>query len=399
MFFICFCVPCLCFCTNIDTPFVLFFKETTMAVSRIVYFIFQPAFLFINVAKTIAGSSVPSSGSINTSSLLLMPICALAHIILSSLISKIVVFFTKIDQNEGECRDARTCMSFVNSGTLPFIFAAALFNTGAGGNSQLYQDVSACLSFYTLSWSPTFWIYGKKLLLGAKSNKSISETMKEIFTPPVLGSLTGILVSTIPLLRKFFFESDSFLAQPIMGTFKTLGDANLPLSLIVLSGSLMNGILAMRAMKEQQQNKLEKQNKKEKSLQLNQQGSTSNINGAISLRTLLSILITRFILSPLMACFFINTIFSSSNNLVTKLLSPYLPTSERTKSILKFSILMEACMPPAQNSVLLLKMSPETAERGDKMARILTLIYGLSVLPVTALMGWALQSSGIMNHL
>merc|ERR1712127_808843 len=61
-----------------------------------------------------------------------------------------------------ERSDARVCMTFVNSATLPFIFAPALFKDI---NNGLMMDVSSCLSYYLFAWSPAFCTYGRHLLL------------------------------------------------------------------------------------------------------------------------------------------------------------------------------------------------------------------------------------------
>merc|ERR1712127_607444 len=70
-----------------------------------------------------------------------------------------------------ERSDARVCMTFVNSATLPFIFAAALFKEI---NNGLMMDVSSCLSYYLFAWSPAFCTYGRHLLLSHDSYDSSS---------------------------------------------------------------------------------------------------------------------------------------------------------------------------------------------------------------------------------
>ena len=85
------------------------------------------------------------------------------------LFSKLVVHVTNLSGDERS--DARVCMTFVNSATLPFIFAPALFKEI---NNGLMMDVSSCLSFYLLAWSPAFCTYGRHLLLSHDSYGSSS---------------------------------------------------------------------------------------------------------------------------------------------------------------------------------------------------------------------------------
>jgi hypothetical protein len=53
-------------------------------------------------------------------------------------------------------------------------------------------------------------------------------------------------------------------------------------------------------------------------------------------------------------------------------------------------------MPPAQNSVILLQLADEK-ERAAKMAKMLTVIYALSALPVTLLLSVCLSKSNILG--
>lgn len=68
----------------------------------------------------------------------------------------------------------------------------------------------------------------------------------------------------------------------------------------------------------------------------------------------------------------------------------------RTLAIVTFTLLMEGCMPPAQNSVIMLQLAEEKG-RAAKMAKLLTVIYALSAIPVTLLLSGCLGMSGILN--
>jgi hypothetical protein len=66
----------------------------------------------------------------------------------------------------------------------------------------------------------------------------------------------------------------------------------------------------------------------------------------------------------------------------------------RAKAVVTFCLLMQGCMPPAQNSVLLYSLAG-LKERGSAMAKMLALMYSLSVIPVTILLSYCLSVSGI----
>ena len=117
------------------------------ALSRLTYWIFQPCFLLCSVANTLAAASSGTAG-LPKSMLLLMPMAAMIQIGLGSLIAKIVTQVMRFPDEEA--RDFTMCTTFGNSGPLPLIFADALF-TGT-----VKSDVTACVSFYLLMWSPSF---------------------------------------------------------------------------------------------------------------------------------------------------------------------------------------------------------------------------------------------------
>ena len=73
-------------------------------------------------------------------------------------------------------------------------------------------------------------------------------------------------------------------------------------------------------------------------------------------------------------------------------------TNAMTYAVVAFTILMQECMPPAQNSVVILQLDHKK-ERAAKMPKTLIVIYSLSTIPVTLLPGWCLMHSGIMNVL
>jgi predicted permease len=94
---------------------------------------------------------------------------------------------------------------------------------------------------------------------------------------------------------------------------------------------------------------------------------------------------SRFLLAPLLSLVMVSTL--SSFNLLG---------SGRSRAILTFVLLMEGCMPPAQNSVIMLQLEGLT-ERAGRMAKMLALLYSVAVVPVTILMSGCLGLSEILN--
>ncbi|CAN0514629.1 unnamed protein product [Ectocarpus sp. 12 AP-2014] len=124
------------------------------ALSKIVYGIFLPSLLMVNVAKTCVSQSVAS----------LLPIPAFAgiQIALGLAISGVAMRLLRINPDTEAGREAKVCMAFQNSGILPLIFLNAMFR----GSPELLSRGVAYASFYLMGWSPTFWTIGNNILTG-----------------------------------------------------------------------------------------------------------------------------------------------------------------------------------------------------------------------------------------
>ena len=356
------------------------------ALSKLTYWLFQPCFLLCGVASTL-GKACSGTGGLPVDALMLLPMAALVQISLGALVSKLITtkrfgvrpLFLGIDtDDDAGASDIRMCTTFANSGPLPLILADALF----GG--ALLTDVAACVSFYLLIWSPLFWTFGKIILgLSEKNDESgsgsgsgsaattsvgvASKAMKQVKTllsPPVIGSITGIMIGSSPILRGLFLNAGAPLA-PVFGALRTFGVAYLPAAILVLAGSLVK-----------------------KDASTSTSASPESPSDSVHPKTIIALLFSRFILSPMLALATVR-LLSFANLLPVD--------NARTLAIVTFTLLMEGCMPPAQNSVIMLQLA-EKKGRAAKMAKLLTVIYALSAIPVTLLLSGCLGMSGILNY-
>lgn len=339
------------------------------ALSRLTYWVFQPAFLLCSVTKTFAmaaaSSSSGSGSALSGAQLALMPLVALFQIGVGALIGQLV---TKKETDKEQGRIVSMCTTFGNSGPLPLLFADALF---ARANPAIQSQVVACISFYLLAWSPLFWSFGK-IILGTSEKELIGQDnslgakllrqLKQFLSPPVVGSLLGILVGASSL-RNIFLKGWLY---PLFSAMQTLGTAYLPAALLVLAGSLAS--------------KTEKKEDDE---------STSAEASGLTVKSLSKIAIARFLLAP---CWGLTCLYGLGRlNLLGE-------AGSAARAILSFVILMEACMPPAQNSVILLQLAGFT-QAASSMAKTLTVLYGGAVLPVTLLLSACLSISGITKFM
>lgn len=330
------------------------------ALSRLTYWVFQPCFLLCSVAGTLAKASSGANTGLPKSMLLLMPLAAMIQISLGSLTAKAVNKVLKFP--EEEARDFTMCTTFGNSGPLPLIFADALF----GG--ALRADVTACISFYLLMWSPLFWSAGRMILgtydgAGDSEKKGMSRIKSEVgklLSPPVIGSILGVVIGGTGWIRDACLGQHG-LGAPLYGACNTLASAYLPAAVLVLAGSLVqNSLKSTGAVAET--------------------GATG-----VSTKAIVSIMFSRFCLAPLIA-------FATVRALE---LCGFLSFG-RAKAVVVFTLLMEGCMPPAQNSVIMYQLDG-LPERAGKMAKTLALIYSMAVAPVTLLLSACLALSGIMQ--
>ena len=344
--------------------------EAVSALSRLTYWLFQPCFLLCGVASTL-GKACSGSGGLPTDALLLLPLAAMVQICLGAVAAKLLTtkkfgirpMFLGIDtEDDAGASDIRMCTTFANSGPLPLILSDALFS------GALLTDVAACVSFYLLVWSPLFWSFGK-MILGLNDKEADSDDrggvskvvnkVRSLLSPPVIGSIMGIVIGSSSILRNLFLEPGALFA-PLFGALRTFGVAYLPSAILVLAGSLV------------------KKDTGEKS----DSKATS-----VHPKTIISLLFSRFILSPALALATVR-LLSIANLLPVD--------NARTLAIVTFTLLMEGCMPPAQNSVIMLQLAQEKG-RASKMAKLLTVMYALSAIPVTLLLSGCLGISGILN--
>ena len=341
-------------------------KDACSCLSRLIYNVFQPAFLFCSVATTIATGG---EKGLPIKTLLLMPMAAAIQILVGSVFSSVA---SKAAGLEGdEKRDARICMTFQNSGPLPLIFADALFS-----GSPLLTEITACVSFYLLMWTPTYWSFGRSMLgtYGSGSSEEqddgivakVERELKKFFSPPVTGAALGLIAGSVPMFSKSLMGPNGLLV-PLFGAIKTLGTAYLPAALLVLAGSLVGG-------------------KNKKSTAATSADNKQEDGTRLKVRTILSILFARHILAPLGGIATIQLLGATG-------LLPEI--GSRARSVVSFAIMIESCMPPAQNTVVMLTLDGLT-ERAGRMAKALTVLYSLAIVPVTVLLSIALHQSNIM---
>ena len=333
--------------------------------SKLIFSVFQPCLLFVNVASTVASIG---SGTGNSAAIYLLPIAAAFQILIGYIVGKIVSLIMNGGNAEDEdAKQLLACTTFANSGPLPLVFTDGLFRSHP--DATLLPKSVAYVSLYLLGWSPLFWIVGPAILQDSSQSKKgdpaqqRAELLKRIFSPPVIGSLLGMVVGFIPFLRQHIISPKGLL-NPIFESMRTLGTAYLPAVLLVLAGSLL-------------------QNNSSAPPQTTDPATEKAKDNAVL--KLASVYLARFLLMPVVA-------FS-----LYKLAAQFIPGSKALfdkDPLLLLVLLLEACMPSAQNTTVILQLQGNKSGAA-KLARTLMIIYVLGVPAISFWLVKILQLTGL----
>jgi len=311
-------------------------KTAISVLSKLVYNVFQPALLFVNVCSTVA-----QSGS--DPAITILPIAAAFQIFVGFCVGKIVSGFLYGPKPTNDSKLLLTCNTFGNSGPLPFVFADALFRMHP--DPTLAPKAVAYISLYLLGWSPLFWVVGTTILsksTGGNQTEQLKLLQSRILSPPVVASIMGLIVGNIPFIRNLLIPTTALL-NPAFEAIRTLGSAYLPAVLLVLAGSLVppkpapGDAPALPA--------------------------APGANLAL-FKKVVAVYGSRFLLMPTFG-FLLVKIAKQKIPFLAKIL---------TDPMLVFILLLETCMPSAQNSTVILSLNGDS-KGASQMARILVLVY------------------------
>lgn len=345
-------------------------QNALSVLSKLIFNLFQPCLLFVNVASTVARLS---EGGGAGAALYILPLAAATQILIGFIVGKIVSLIVYRGNRKSE--DGKTllaCTTFGNSGPLPLVFTDALFRNHA--NPALLTNSVAYISMYLLGWSPLFWIFAPGILSDNKPDAEAAPfadrmklLAKRVFSPPVMGSLFGMLIGATPFARNIIISKDGFF-NPVFEAMRTIGTAYLPTVLMVLAGSLGASATSGGGASVES-------NKEDSKVQALLRKANASTPFALQV---LCIYAARFLLMP--------TVAFTLMTLATK----YIPAASRLFSqdpLLLLILLLEACMPSAQNSTVILQLQQKKDAAG-RVARVLLAMY---VLGIPAMSYWLIR--------
>lgn len=346
---------------------------TVQSLSKTCFTILLPMFLGTSIMNTIHKYGFKMSS-------IVVPLIAVTHVLLLYNISRNVTLpLFGIDDNTIQGRATNVCCAFGNAGVLPLIFVEALFR-----NSNILPRASSIVSMYLVGWSPLFWSFGRKVLLGEVTSVNIDKNktslqkcqekdqstlcdkiaiLKPFFPPPVIGVTIGFLLAFSPNLRCLFMRCQMDKKAPFEVVFHScsnLGRAANPLALLVLTSSLAMGVSSSKVDTTMMQN-------------VTGHRTNDNSNDIPLIRQWLCVSISRFLISPLLMLGMLQ--IAHHFQLIGSI-------TDGIDSFLQwFILILEATMPSAQNSVLMLQVAGKRSE-ASHLARFLFSIYGTAMLPL-----------------
>lgn len=337
--------------------------STLSALSRTVYNIFLPSLLFTNVMRTLARPLPPG--------LFLLPFAAVAQVAFGFILAAIGSRILRLRPKES--RLYTVCAAFGNSAALPLLFANSLF----AGSTSL-PNLVAGISFFLLGWTGLFWSMAYSMLVSAAKLPdgdssststsmetssslppsppgSISERLavfvKRVFTPPLIGSLLGLIIGVIKPAREMV------MASPIFAALSTLATGYAPVAVLILAGSLARSASRL--------------GKKDSTAD----NGTGNGSGLRIGRMVLGVSLTRFIAMPIFGMALVKY-------------GPY------RAPFVALAVLLEAVMPSAQNSTLILNMEKQP-DAAASVATVLLAVYVIGVLPISVALTLFLAYTGV----
>lgn len=351
-------------------------QSALSTLSSLVFNLFQPCLLFVNVCQTIAAQRVAGGSPIAW----ILPLAALAQIALGFVVGKILgkfLYFGKEDSSEA--KQFLTCSTFGNSGPLPLVFTDALFR--ASKDPTLLSNSVAYISLYLLGWSPLFWVVGTTILSNPEGKKTAEEErkimMKRVFSPPVMASIVGLIVGSNAFLSNLFIPGGAIF-HSIFEAMRTIGGGYLPSVLMILAGSLV-----APTAKEGTETTGELSQYQEFKQNFGIGAETGT--GRAFMKQVIVTYLCRFLLLPTVA-------FAGLKSLAA--VAPAAYNYLMSQPLLLFILLLETCMPPAQNSVTIMQLSGDK-KGSSMMARTLLVIYALGTPALTFWMMRILGTTGI----
>lgn len=189
-------------------------EKTITELTRLVITIVIPCFLFVRVYRQFSIEKLTQTYQ--------MALFCVGIMLFGAGLSAGVSILLRL--SELRRRSLIALSAFNNSGYLPIPLAYALLAGSLADRAVFY------IAIYILVFSPFMWSWGVWLL--ARKSDLRTNTLKAIFTPPVIGILIGILCALKP------FSPVVARLDFLVGSAFIVGEATIPLAMIIIGAIL-----------------------------------------------------------------------------------------------------------------------------------------------------------------
>ncbi|MDD5697734.1 MAG: AEC family transporter [Victivallaceae bacterium] len=296
-------------------------QEALRLLGRLAVYLFLPCLLFHKIAAAISPEQLREYW--------IFPVTCILYISLGLLLGRLTVMLCKPrpEMKSGVI----AAIAFNNSGYIPISLVVAITAVFPAfvNDPQAADQAIAFVSIYLLGYSPLLWTVGYSLISGRKLSDF---SLNKLFTPPVIGMLTGAAVGLIlPLKAMLCYPAG--LLNPVYNAVGVIGEATVPCVLVFLGGCLASG----------------------------------PVRGVINKRTIFSVILIKLIIFPAIALGYVWLLRYSG----------VLPASLLASLVL----VIEAGVPTANNLVVMATVTNPGIENG--MATLIFWTYLASIITLT----------------
>ena len=299
------------------------------SISRLVLHLMLPCLLITKLSATATAANLLQWAA--------LPLSALVYVGLGFLTAAIVLALVR--PPPAVRRVVTIATVFGNSGYIPYPLLAAVAGSAAlfRHDAQAGERAIAYVSLYLVCYSPCLWGIGYPLL----ANKPFrSLHWGQLFSPPILSALTGILIGITPPLRALLV-GDTAPLHVVLAAADLVGQGAIPCALLVLGANLADRVPG---------------------------------HAALPPRVLAGLVWGRLVLMPIFGC--------------TYVLVLHRVGLVGNDPMLLLVLMLESAVPPATNLIVMC----QSHEQGEAaMSRILVVTYLVAVVSLTAFVALFLQ--------
>ncbi len=296
-------------------------KDALRTLGKLVYFLMLPCLLFTNLAASINLQQL--------SEYWIFPVSCAVHVFTGILAGSLVVKICC--PNHGMASGVAAATAFSNTGYLPIPLMIAVTQVfPCFQNDPLAADTAvAYISIFLVGYSPLLWTFGHSMIAGKKIQEI---SFRQFFPPPVIGVLLGVIFGLTPFLKEITC-STSGLLNPLYKATSIIAMGTVPCALLLLGGNLADG----------------------------------PVKGAVSKRSIFSVILVRLIIFPALAilCVYLLRHFG------------LIPGS----LLLALVLVVEAGSPSATNLIVMATLSNHKLEAG--LSTLLFWVYLASIFTLT----------------